>query len=196
MFDSIVEAIADDGYAVARDFLSRNAITDLRSRAMALERAGALAAARVGRGTHAVERLDIRGDHICWLDEGEIDPAEAPLRAALEALRVAANRELQLGLLDFEGHYALYPAGTRYAKHRDRFRDDDARVLSVVLYLNERWHAQHGGALRLHIDDRNSIDVVPEAGTLVAFLADRFLHEVMAATRARYSIAGWFRRRA
>jgi SM-20-related protein len=196
MFDCIVEAIADDGYAVARDFLSRDAIAALRSRAIVLERAGELAPARVGRGTKVIERSDIRGDRTCWLDEGEVDPAEAPLRSALEALRVAANRELQLGLLDFEGHYALYPAGTRYAKHRDRFRDDDARVLSVVLYLNERWCAERGGALRLHVDDRNSVDVMPEGGTLVAFLADRFMDEVLPASRARYSIAGWFRRRA
>jgi SM-20-related protein len=80
----------------------------------------------------------------------------------------------------------------------DRFRDDDTRVVSVVLYLTAAWRPEDGGCLRLHLRDTGSPtvhDVAPHAGTLVAFLADRFPHEVMPATRARYSLTGWFRRR-
>ena len=36
-------------------------------------------------------------------------------------------------------------------------------------------------------------EVEPRAGTLVAFLSEKIPHEVLAATRERYSIAGWFR---
>src|SRR5262249_46625644 len=108
---------------------------------------------------------------------------------------LAANRALQLGLFEFEGHYAIYPAGRGYARHLDRFRDDDSRVLSVVLYLNDRWQAQDEGALRLHLADDQKTDVLPEGGTLAVFLADRYAHEVRPARRDRLSIAGWFRRR-
>ena len=105
------------------------------------------------------------------------------------------NRELMLGLDELEAHFAMYAPGTRYAKHRDRFRDDDARVLSSVLYLNDDWQESDGGALRLYLPDRH-LDVYPSAGKLVLFLSADFEHEVLAATRDRLSIAGWFRRRA
>jgi SM-20-related protein len=35
--------------------------------------------------------------------------------------------------------------------------------------------------------------ITPLMGSLVVFLSDRFPHEVTAASRLRYSIAGWFR---
>ena len=111
-------------------------------------------------------------------------------------MRTSCNRELALGLFEFEAHYALYPPGTRYARHRDRFRDDDARVLSCVLYLNDAWCAEDGGALRVHLDDARRLDVVPAGGTLVAFLSARFEHEVLASQRQRLALTGWFRRRA
>ena len=95
---------------------------------------------------------------------------------------------------EVEAHYAIYPPGTRYGRHRDRFRDDDARVLSCVLYLNDAWTHDDGGALRLY-DGDGAIDVLPEGGRLVAFLSADFEHEVLPARRERLSIAGWFRRR-
>jgi SM-20-related protein len=44
-------------------------------------------------------------------------------------------------------------------------------------------------------DDGATRDVLPEGGTLVAFLADRFPHEVLPATRERLAFTGWYRRR-
>jgi SM-20-related protein len=122
------------------------------------------------------------------------DAAARGLFVAVEELRAAVNRELALGLWRYEGHYALYPPGAHYARHRDRFVDDDARVLSLVVYLNAGWRADDGGALRLYASG-GSRDVLPEAGTLVAFLAAQFEHEVLPATRPRLAVAGWLRRR-
>ena len=93
-----------------------------------------------------------------------------------------------------EAHVAVYPPGTRYAPHRDRFRADDRRVLSSVLYLNERWTVSDGGALRLYVDD-GAVEVLPHAGTLVTFLSERFLHEVLPARRPRMAVTGWALRR-
>jgi SM-20-related protein len=35
--------------------------------------------------------------------------------------------------------------------------------------------------------------VLPNYGKIVIFISDQFPHEVLAAERDRYSIAGWFR---
>jgi len=192
---AIVEGVAAERYALAPHFLPPGAVTALRGRAEALDAAGHFAPARTGRGAAREVRAAVRGDRIAWIDTAAGEDAERPLLAALERLRENANRELALGLFDLELHYAIYPAGAGYARHMDRFRDDDARVLSFVLYLNAGWTAADGGALTLDVAPQCSVAVLPVAGTLVAFLSERVAHAVQPARRARYSIAGWFRRR-
>ena len=68
----------------------------------------------------------------------------------MEGLRQQLNRELFLGLDEYESHFALYAPGAFYRTHLDRFRDDDQRTVSVVIYLNDSWLPGQGGALRLH----------------------------------------------
>jgi SM-20-related protein len=191
----VAAAIERDGIAVVPDFLDDAAVTAIRARLLALDAGDALQPAAMGRagGRHA--DAGVRADRTHWLDDAPTDPAERALQAALEAVRLAANRTLLLGLFSFEGHYAIYPPGGGYARHRDRFRDDDHRVLSCVLYLNDAWDERDGGALRLYRDPAAPLDVAPRGGTFVAFLSDRFEHEVLAARRPRMSVTGWFRRR-
>ncbi|HET9340154.1 MAG TPA: 2OG-Fe(II) oxygenase, partial [Casimicrobiaceae bacterium] len=122
------------------------------------------------------------------------DPAERELAVALDVLRRDVNRALAIGAFSLEMHYAIYPPGAGYARHRDRFGDDDARVLSCVAYLNDAWRDDDGGALRLHVAG-GPLDVLPRSGTLVAFLAERIEHEVLPAKRMRLAVSGWFRRR-
>src|SRR5438067_2942956 len=177
----IVEAITTDGYAVSLDFLDAATLAALRERALRLDAGGLLRPAAVRRGGKRFECGDVRGDRIRWLDDEAESAAERSLRSMIDALRVAVNRELQLGLFDLEMHYALYPAGGRYARHVDRFRDDERRVLSIVLYLNDGWREEDGGALRLYLPSNRAIDVLPQGGTLVAFLSERFAHEVLPA---------------
>ena len=192
--DALIEGLAARGHAIVPDALPCNVVQGLRERAHLLDRAGAFAPAGVGRGGARTQRSDIRGDRIAWLDDASGDEAERALGAWLESLRVRCNRELLLGLADIEAHYAIYPPGTRYARHRDRFRDDDARAVSCVLYLNDAWTADDGGALRLYTED-GTIDVEPRGSTFVAFLSSDFEHEVLPARRERLAVAGWFRRR-
>ena len=194
IYQGICAAIEERGWAVAAGFLPEPAIAALRAEARRREAVGEFHAAGVGRGAGRVERADIRGDRILWLDEHAPCAAEAPLWQALAALQAALNRALFLGLDSFEGHYALYPPGAFYRRHRDRFRDDDARVISCALYLNEDWSANDGGALRMHLPD-GPHDIVPEGGVLACFLAERFEHEVLPSARERLAVSGWFRRR-
>jgi SM-20-related protein len=191
----VCQAVAEDQYAIVPEFLPAPIVAALAAEAWRRDTAGDFRAAGIGRGQDRVERSDIRGDRTLWLDEEAPAPAERPLWQALELLRVALNEITFLGLFAFEGHYALYPPVALYRRHRDRFRDDDARVLSCVLYLNEAWVASDGGALRIYLSGDAARDVLPVGGTLVCFLADRYEHEVLPATRERLAISGWFRRR-
>ena len=179
-------------------------IVALQAEAERAHAAGAFAAARIGRARDADPAL--RGDALCWLDSLDDAPEAIALLAELDALRVVLDHALLLGVAEVEAHYARYPAGTHYARHLDRFhaaagRDDapppgGERVLSLALYLNESWRDEEGGALRLYDGAGRGHDVLPRGGDLVAFLSDRVAHEVLPATRARWSVAAWLRRAA
>lgn len=136
----------------------------------------------------------MRGDDTLWLDAPACGGAARDLLAALDGLREGLNRRLTLGLASVEAHFAHYPVGAGYARHVDGFRSDDARVLSLVLYLNRDWPADAGGALRLHLRD-GPRDIAPVQGRVVIFLSAYVEHEVMPATLPRYSVAAWFRQR-
>src|SRR5690606_10977514 len=115
-----------------------------------------------------------------------------------EPLRLACNRELLLGLYEYEGHVTVYPPGRFYRRHVDQFRGAQHRKLSVILYLNDDWAKDDGGELRMYLPDGEGervLDVLPEAGTLVAFLSHEIPHEVLPAKRERLSLTGWFRTR-
>ena len=179
---------------MADDFVDATLLAGLRERCAELHESGALRPARVGRGENAKLVPEVRGDFISWLQQPERD-AEQRILARLEELRAALNRELMTGLEDFQGHFALYPSGTGYARHFDRLVGSDVRAISAALYLNDRWVTEDGGQLRLYTGGGASVDIEPQGGRLVAFRSDRFEHEVLPAKRERMSFTGWFRRR-
>jgi SM-20-related protein len=190
----VADAIVASGVAIVPGFLDGALTARLRERALGLDRARTFVAGGVGRGASHGRRADVRGDRIAWIDAPSDDASERALAVALDAVRRDVNRALSLGAFDLEMHYAIYPPGAGYARHRDRFRDDDGRVLSCVVYLNDAWGEGDGGALRLHLDD-GARDVAPIGGTLVAFLSDRVEHEVLPARRDRVAVAAWYRKR-
>jgi len=191
--DTTADALRARGWQVVPEFLASDIVGALAAECRALDAAAALIAATTGRGVDRAAST-LRGDRTRWFDDAALSPAQQAYWDAMQGLRESLNRRLLLGMETLEAHYALYPAGTGYARHRDRFRDSDARVLSSVAYLNRDWLADDGGALRLHLPD-GPIDVPPVGGTLVLFLSEEIEHEVLRARRERLSIAGWFRRR-
>jgi SM-20-related protein len=84
----------------------------------------------------------------------------------------------------------VYPVGSFYKRHLDQFKQDDHRKLSLICYLNEDWKETHGGQLRMHLP-LGMVDVLPIGGKLVCFRSDMIEHEVLPATRERYSLTGW-----
>jgi len=189
--DAAASALRDAGVAVIA--MPELPWLALRDEALALQREGRLHPAATGHGGGRRE-TGLRGDATAWIDPLACAPATARWWSAMEALRIALNRRLLLGMESLEAHFACYPPGAGYARHRDRFADDDARVLSLACYLNPDWPDDAGGALRLHLPG-GARDIAPLPGFVVLFLSDEVEHEVLPATRDRWSIAGWFRRR-
>lgn len=195
----IAEAIAGPGWCVSPGFLSPPEVSDLVAEAGMLRDQGAFRPAGIGRGQGLAVRPEVRSDRIHWIDARTSGTAVAGYLARLECLRQILNRELFLGLVDFEGHLALYPPGGRYRRHLDQFRGLQRRTLSCILYLNPDWGPADGGALRIYTDASDPgryVEVAPRGGTLVTFLSAGFEHEVLPAGRERLSLTGWFRRRA
>jgi SM-20-related protein len=128
-----------------------------------------------------------------WLSE--IHPIEQAYLDAMDALKMQLNRQLFLGLRDFEAHFAHYPPGHFYQRHVDAFRGQSNRIVSSVFYLNPDWSEQDDGQLVLYKagSDKPLQIVQPRFGSMVLFLSEQFPHEVRPARRDRYSIAGWFR---
>ncbi|MFZ6647784.1 2OG-Fe(II) oxygenase [Undibacterium sp. TJN25] len=187
--------LAAHGWSQHNIFLPQELTLLLEAECRVLNASGALAAAGVGRGTAQTVRAGIRSDRIAWLAAGQSVACDRYLQI-MEELRMSLNRSLFLGLHDYESHFAFYAPGAGYLKHLDRFRDDDCRTVSVVIYLNQDWRPADGGALRLHPEGKNTEDIAPLASRMVLFLSADMLHEVLPATRDRISLAGWFRRRA
>lgn len=190
----IVDDLAARSWSQQNIFVPENLTRELAAECRKRAAEGELAPAAVGRGPFQEIREGIRGDRIQWIEPGQAEPCDAYL-ALMDSLRVALNRGLFLGLEDFESHFALYPPGAFYLKHVDRFRDDDRRMVSAVLYLNDAWLPEHGGQLRMFFDDATQHEVQPGGGSLVVFMSGDIPHEVLPATRDRLSLTGWFRRR-
>lgn len=202
--DAIASALSAHGACRIVGLPQPDAVVALRDDLRRLQGNGMMHPAAVGRGPGQVLRHDIRGDATLWLDDAHCGNAARVYLDTLETLRSALDRRLFLGLAEVEAHYAAYPPDAGYARHRDRFHDSDARVLSLVSYLNEDWGERDEGALRLYLGDDvpdgdapggGAIEIAPVGGTSVCFLSE-LEHEVLPARRERLSIAAWMRRRA
>jgi SM-20-related protein len=188
-FPRIVTDLGKQGWSLASGFLDETAWTPLFMRATAIDD---YRPAGVGRGDNHHRNGFVRNDGIFWLEVGHI--ADAVWLDLMEQLRLAINRALFLGLFEFESHYARYRPGAFYRRHLDAFRGQGNRVVSTVLYLNPDWHAAHGGELVIYPPEATEGQrFLPRAGDLAIFLSEKIPHEVLAARRSRFSIAGWFR---
>jgi len=202
MFNSQVQVeIADQlsarGFFIGPQFFSKTDIYELRSDFEQARALGKFRRAGVGKGAEFAVQDQIRRDEIMWIDRASANSIQAHLLNRIDEFRQVMNGPPHyMGLSEFEGHYAHYPAGGFYQRHLDQLKGDSSRVLSMILYLNESWQFQHGGQLRLYLPPGNEsafVDVEPRAGTLVCFLSADFEHEVLPSYADRFSFTGWFK---
>ncbi len=191
-FTVAADALAAHGWYLLEDLLTAAQTRALTAECLALHAAHAMVPAATGaqRTTSA-----LRGDLTAWFAREALSAPQQVFVERLDALRAVLNRELLLSLIDSEAHYAVYPPGAGYARHLDRLRGSDARVVSAVFYLNPGWQDGDGGALRLYLANGAHRDIYPRAGHLLLFLSGQFEHEVLPATRQRLSIACWMQQR-
>lgn len=194
LFSALIDDLASQGWSQHGAFAPEGLTRELAAECRRRVQNGDLHAAAVGRGEAQQVQEGIRGDRIQWLEPGQSEACDRYL-GLMDELRQALNQAFYLGLEDFECHFACYAPGAFYQRHLDRFHDDDRRTVSAVFYLNDDWLPEQGGALRLYLAAGGEHDVLPQAGTLALFMSDEVPHEVLAATRERLSLTGWFRRR-
>lgn len=202
------------GFGWIDDFIDSGQAKKLRALADHRFSAGEFHAAGIGQGE---VNLEIRSDQIHWVERDAPEPLES-IVDRYRAFLPVINSTCFLGLKSVESMLAVYPAGAFYSRHRDRFRRDAHRVVSLVLYLNERWNPGDGGELVLYpesgadaetlrrvdvTDDAglavarseclvssDAIVIEPRAGRLVVFLSE-LEHEVRVTKVPRYSLTSW-----
>ncbi len=195
--ERIANGLATTGWYAGESIFAAGLSAQLAERARSLADTHELQSARVGHNVGVQANAQLRNDETRWLAHAPVDASECEAVAIVGALRAHLNEALYLGAQETELHFARYAPGAFYRTHRDRFRDDDARLVSLVFYLNDAWADDTGGELVLYADDDSGTVVTrvqPRAGTMVCFLSDRFPHEVLPAARERYSLTGWLRR--
>jgi SM-20-related protein len=189
IFNQIADELAEKGFAVIDHFLSPSEVEEVLRSDEFMHRKLHFKKAGIGKVDKQIKE-DIRGDYIQWIDPETAPAGEQVYLSRLRDLILFLNQSLYLSLKDVEIHRTVYPVGTRYQRHLDQFRTDDHRKLSLICYLNMKWKKEDGGQLRLHLNS-GSMDLLPEAGRLVCLRSDLIEHEVLPATRERYSLTGW-----
>ncbi|MCB0402746.1 MAG: 2OG-Fe(II) oxygenase [Flavobacteriales bacterium] len=187
----LTAGIIEDGYAVVDDLLDLSVFKAIRYRFDELQDEDEFEKAGIGKQLQYTIDKQVRGDFIRWIDPADQTASVYELYRFINAFKVELNRSCYLGIKDMETHYAFYPEGRGYQKHRDRFKTNPHRIVSFVYYLNEGWQAGDGGELVLYDEDERGIKTVePKANRLAVFLSET-VHEVLNCNTERRSITGW-----
>lgn len=200
IIENILKDIQSAGFSVQEIAFTSDHIEDLRGGVLNAYHNNSSESAfkRAGVGRDPTVQEDIRGDRIHWLQKEKLNPSQQKVWDFLETLKNHFNKELFLGLKDFETHMTVYPKNTFYKKHIDQFKDsngDKIRKISFIIYLNEEWTNEDGGQLNLYdTNDQEKIvrTVIPKSGRAVFFLSADFPHEVLETKKERVSMTGWF----
>ena len=194
MLAILANSLVERGYCILDDAIPADLLIKLVEQSRALD-SDDLELAGIGRDDLQQTNLQVRKNQIAWIISGEDDVSTA-FHDWLATIQTYLNRTLFMGLFDVEAHYARYRVGDFYKRHVDAFVGQSNRKLSVVFYLNDEWTEEDGGELWVYEDDMAKEPfehVLPKYGRLIAFLSERFPHEVRPSHKTRHSIAAWFR---
>ncbi len=192
VYQSIAEQLEKTGICIWPNFLDQECLHQTNKDFNELFRSRTFKRAATGLGS-GQEIRDLRRDETYWFDRGNSTPAQQDLWGKLDALQLILNRSLFLGISHFDGHYSSYPVGGFYKRHLDNFQDNNTRIVSLIIYLNQNWQQGDEGSLRIY-HENNHTDINPVGGTLVCFLSKDTEHEVLQTNAARKSFTGWFSR--
>lgn len=189
-FESVVDGLADTGYAIVDQFLSQSEVADILDTEAFKNGIDHFKKAGIGLASQRQINEGIRSDYIRWVDKQTAPAALQRYLKKMHDLMEYINQNLFLSLKDLEIHMTIYPPGSYYKRHLDQHKQDDHRKLTVICYLNQDWKEEYGGQLRMYLPDETK-DVLPLAGRLVCFRSDLIEHEVLPAIKNRYSLTGW-----
>ena len=192
IFNTLLNSFIEEKVGIAEHFLNEALANGLKANLIALFAENKLQAAGTGNNATAGYDAAFRGDHIYWLDRSHNDIHENSFFDLMDRFVKYLNETCYTGISSYEFHYTLYEKGTFYKKHMDRFRDDDSRKFSMIMYLNAAWEEKDGGQLCIHHAGRIQT-IAPTSGKIVFFKSNEMEHEVLPANKARMSITGWLR---
>ena len=198
--DNRLGVIAGDlslkGWSWQPDMLPDALVSALRAEILERDREQDLDPAGIGREDTFQLARDVRRTRISWMDGSS--PAQKAFLAWAEPIRESLNRALMLGLFEFEACFAVYPVEGFYDRHVDSFEGARNRVISLVVYLNEAWSDDLGGALVIWPEGADegaapAARLLPEGAGAVFMLSESVPHAVEVTQARRYGIAGWWR---
>jgi SM-20-related protein len=187
--EMLIEALIDRGWFYQEDFFNSAFCSELLAEIQEIN----WKQAHIGRGEVQQLMKTVRNDSIFWIEEDSATILQKKYLLKMNDLMQSLNRELFLGLKEFECHFAKYSPAGFYKKHLDQHVGSKARVISTVLYLNT---PESGGELAIYDkDDKNKLEILirPQPGSFVCFLSNQIYHEVLPTSGQRFSITGWFR---
>jgi len=192
--NQLVNNLVEKGWFYQKDFVSQELVKKLQLVCRERSDSGIFHKAAIGSGQNKTIVENIRSDKIAWLSEDETNIAVKQYQSLLNEVKSKINQELFMGLDGYECHFAIYPEGSFYKAHLDRFKNSSKRAVTFICYLNPDWKTGDGGELKLHLDEGDII-TEPVGGSVVCFLSDKILHEVLVSKKERMSLTGWFLQR-
>jgi SM-20-related protein len=187
LIEKILQDIHKQGKSYQTDFFSEKELNNI-SKIFDDD----FVAAQIGKGSLRRRDESIRGDLTKWLDPKNPPQELKSTFEFLDELLIKLNRELFLGLKEYEAHLAKYPKGAFYKKHIDRFEKDSSRVFTYIFYLHEKWTEEDGGELVLYNKEGSILEkILPLPGSLMCFISEDFPHEVLVSHNERRSLTGW-----
>lgn len=193
-FDLLIDSYLENNIGIDNSFMAASLSKGLRENILQLQGDNLMTAAGIGNHTIKDSNQKIRGDQIYWMDKSHDNIYEQEFLQLAEDFIDRLNSTCYTGINGYEFHYAVYPEGTFYKRHRDQFKNDDNRKYSLINYLNDNWQESDGGQLKVY-QNETAQSILPHSQTAVFFKSDELEHEVTLSNRQRMSVTGWLKRK-
>lgn len=193
IFEQLITTFIQNGVGQSLAFLPNDLAESLKKNLNQFEDNQQLFPAGIGQNQDFQRDILYRKDKILWLEPNTTNESERKFFDLMDAFVLFLNQTCYAGIQQYEFHYTLYEKGSFYKKHMDQFSQNDSRVYSIIMYLNEAWQEGDGGELVIYQDER-SLKIPPKQGTMVFFDSGSLPHEVLETHVPRLSITGWLKR--